>query len=293
LSTIRLAAPAKVNFGLRIVGVRPDGYHELESVFLPLDLADALEVAVEPGGGRVELALEAASADVPSGGDNLACCAARAFLEAAGLDHCVRIRLEKRIPSAAGLGGGSSDAAAVLRGLDALLPGALAPGGLSPLAEGLGADVPFFLDPRPALVTGIGEVREPLPGPIPGLVLVLVNPGAPLATAEVFAAWDALTRKRPASTLRPLLSGLRDAPADGQALGALLENDLEPVARRLCPAIGGLRSALLERGARAVGMSGSGATVYGVFGSEAEAREAAGRFEAPVWSRVARTQESR
>jgi len=295
LSALRLAAPAKVNFGLRVVGRRDDGYHELESVFLPLDLADELEIEVDSNGPRsVDLTLEGASDDVPAGGDNLATRAALGFLAAAGLDHRVRLRLRKNVPSAAGLGGGSSDAATVLRGLDSLLPGAVGPLLLHDLAVGLGADVPFFLDPRPALVTGIGERLEPLSGPCASLILVLANPGQPLSTGQVFAAFDALTpTRRPAPTLRPLLSSLRTAPADSRALCVLLENDLESVARRLCPAIGRLRSALLEWGARAVGMSGSGATVFGVFGSEAEARQAAGRFEAPVWSRVARTQESR
>lgn len=294
MSALRLAAPAKVNFGLRIVGRRDDGYHELESVFLPLDLADELEIEVDSSGPRgVELTLEGASDDVPAGGDNLATRAALGFLAAAGLDHRVRLRLRKHVPSGAGLGGGSSDAAAVLRGLASLLPGAVGPLLLQDLAVGLGADVPFFVDPRPALVTGIGEQLEPLSGPCPSLILVLANPGQPLSTGQVFAAFDALTERPPAPTLRPLLSGLREAPTDSRALSVLLENDLELVAQRLCPAIGRLRSALLEWGARAVGMSGSGATVFGVFGSEAEARQAAGRFEAPVWSRVARTQESR
>jgi len=294
LSALRLAAPAKVNFGLRVVGRREDGYHELESVFLPLDLADELEIELDSSGPRsVELTLEGASDDVPAGGDNLATRAALGFLAAASLDHRVRLRLRKNVPSGAGLGGGSSDAATVLRGLDSLLPGAVGPHLLQDLAVSLGADVPFFLDPRPALVTGIGERLEPLSGPCPSLILVLANPGQPLSTGQVFAAFDALTETRPAPTLRPLLSGLREAPGDSRALGVLLQNDLELVAQQLCPAIGRLRSALLEGGARAVGMSGSGATVFGVFGSEAEARQAAGRFEAPVWSRVARTQESR
>ena len=268
------AAPAKINFGLRLVGLRPDGYHEIESIFLPLDLADDLRLDLcrdtEP---RVTLAVEheagTPGADVPCGDRNLAARAARAFVESARLAAAVDIRLAKRIPAAAGLGGGSSDAGAVLRTLAAAFPDALGPGAVARLALRLGADVPFFLDPRPALVTGIGERVEPLPR-WPALALLLVNPGVPLPTAEVYRAADvlrpALTPPGAPSTLPALLEGVgRVAPDRPGVLASMLENDLEPAAVRLCPPVARLRERLRKLGALAVGMSGSGPTVFGVF----------------------------
>jgi len=298
-----------VNFGLRVLGRRPDGYHELESLFLPLDLADDVELSVEPAPRiRVELGLNGEPAGVPSGGDNLATRAAEGFLKAAGLQRSVSVRLEKRIPVAAGLGGGSSDAAAVLRGFDRKLEGALGPEALRALALSLGADVPFFLDARPALVRGVGERCEPLAAPWPGFVLVLANPGLPLSTAEVFRSYDATVAASGGGqspigqvggqspigqagglSLEERVRAARDDPA---ALPGLLENQLEEAALGLCPSIGPLRERLHEAGALAVGLSGSGATVFGVFAREADARAALQRFEAPCWARVARTAEA-
>ena len=277
-----------------MVGRRSDGYHELESLFLPLDLADEVALDVEKvAATRVVLELAGEAAGIPAGAENLVVRAGERFLEAAGLRRALRIRLAKRIPAAAGLGGGSSDAGAVLRGLAGLFPGVLDQAALLRLAVSLGADVPFFLDPRPMLVSGIGECCEPLPGRWPARVLVLANPGIRLSTAQVYQAFDALTPAGAAPRLRPLLEAVRGAPADGRALAALLGNDLEPAAVRLCPAIAKLREVLREAGALAVGMSGSGPTVFGVFGSEQEAASALGRLRAAVWARVARTRESR
>jgi len=283
-----------VNFGLRVVGRRPDGYHELESLFLPLDLADELLLDVEEASAtRVVLELAGDAAGVPAGAENLAVRAGERFLEAAGLRRALRIRLAKRIPVAAGLGGGSSDAAAVLRGLAGLLPGAMDPAALVRVALGLGADVPFFLDPRPALVSGIGERCEPLRGPWPARVLVLAKPGGQLSTARVYRSFDSAARPAALPGLRPLVEAVRSAPTDRSALVALLENDLEPAALSLCPAIAPLRERLREAGALALGMSGSGPTVFGVFEGEPEAASALARLQAPVWARVARTRESR
>lgn len=200
--------------------------------------------------------------------------AALGFLEEAGLARAVRLRLRKAIPAAAGLGGGSSDAGAVLRALAARFPEALPPPALARLAVRLGADVPFFLDPRPARVGGIGERIAPLARFAP-LACLLVNPGVPLSTAAVFAAWDA----RPAPA----------PPAVEPALGLDLANDLEPAAERLCPAIAPLRQRLRELGARAALLSGSGPTLVGIFGDAGEAARALSRaaFAPPIWALVA------
>ena len=276
-----LRAPAKINLGLRLLGIRDDGYHLLESIFAPIELWDELEIAVEPGPARIELEVDlpprstmpAPLAAVASGSDNLVVRAAEAFCKATGLEAVVRIRLRKRIPVGAGLGGGSSDAAAVLLGLADRMadpPGADA---LSGIALGLGADVPFFLSPGPARVRGIGELIEPLPG-LPPLDLVLANPGISLATAEVYRTADelrpTLTEPRAGSTMRAI-SRLSGEAGDLLAGGNLLVNDLEPAARRLCPPIARVFDLLHAAGALGVGLSGSGATVFGVFASRGQA----------------------
>ncbi len=272
-----MLAPAKLNLGLRVTGRRDDGYHTLESVFVPLELGDRLEVSLGAGRG-VSLELAGEAAGVPAGEANLAWRAARSFAEAAGLAASVHVRLEKLLPPAAGLGGGSSDAGAVLRALAKLRPGALAPDALAELALALGADVPFFLDPRPAIVTGIGERIEPLAG-LRQLDLLLARPEGGLSTAAVYAAWDAdpisLTPAGARYSLSRLSASLgENGRLDADALARLVANDLEPSATRSCPDIARLREAMGEVGARVVGMSGSGPTVYGIFESGADARRA-------------------
>jgi len=272
---MRVLAPAKLNLGLRVLGRRSDGYHELASVFVPLDLADELELEIAPAAGaEVTLTLAGACDGVPGGASNLAQRAAAEFLGEAGLAAAVRMTLTKRIPAAAGLGGGSSDAGAVLRALAQRQPRALDPRALARLALRLGADVPYFLDPRPARVGGIGERSEALAS-LPSLAFLLANPGLPLATARVFEAFDA--RPRPARR------------AFHPSLGLDLANDLEPAAERLCPAIVPLRERLHELGAEAVALSGSGPTLFGLFPDAEAAAEALARaaFPAPVWARVA------
>jgi 4-diphosphocytidyl-2-C-methyl-D-erythritol kinase len=282
-SSVALFAPGKVNFGLRVLGRRADGYHLLESLFLPIDLGDDVRLALrdEPG---VALCLGGDCAGVPADASNLAVRAAEAFLGAAGCAGGVAIELEKRVPSPGGLGGGSSDAAAVLRGLAALLPGRVPPERLRALALGLGADVPFFLDPRPALVGGIGEQIEPVPG-LPSFTLLLAHPGVPLSTHAVYAQYDAsaasctppgasLTPPGPGPSIRGLLA-LRERAL---ALQRLVVNDLEPPATRLCPVVAELRKEIEATGASAVSLSGSGPTLFGVFANEGAADEARRRI---------------
>ncbi|HVN38140.1 MAG TPA: 4-(cytidine 5'-diphospho)-2-C-methyl-D-erythritol kinase, partial [Myxococcota bacterium] len=180
---------------------------------------------------------------------------------------------------------------AVLRALSGFAPDALDPDRLAKLALRLGADVPFFLDPRAALVRGIGERIEPVRG-LPELPLVLANPGEPLATREVFRVYDVLypDDRRAASGAPPDFARL---PGDPGAWSAWLHNDLETAALRLCPAIGRLRAELAARGARAVGLSGSGPTLYGIFESHATAiAAAASPLRSPAWLRVATARES-
>ncbi len=290
-----IRAPAKLNLGLRVVGKRADGYHLLESVFVPLDLADDVALRLEPARtARVQLTIEGGPPNLEADDRNLAARAAQAFLGEADLAVDVRVTLRKRIPVGAGLGGGSSDAGAVLRGLKAAYPGAVSPDRLPALALSLGADVPYFLDPRPASVRGIGEVIEPIDG-FPALPVIVATPRPPLATAAVFRAWDrhprvpeaadsaALTRGNAGRSMLPPI-GLPDAApiGDPTRIGIwwqrLLANDLEAVAADLQPDVARLRTEIERSGAVAVGMSGSGPTVFGVFGDAEETRAAAARI---------------
>jgi 4-diphosphocytidyl-2-C-methyl-D-erythritol kinase len=206
----------------------------------------------------VTLAVEGGGPDVPADARNLAWRAADAFLARAATARGVEIRLVKRIPSGAGLGGGSSDAGAVLRGLAALLPGAVSDGALRELALGLGADVPFFLDPRPAEVSGIGE-RIAFAKDVPAFPILVVHPGVALPTADVYRGYAQ--------------AGGEPALPSGDWMNRVL-NDLAPAARGLCPRIAELERELATVGALAAAMSGSGSAVYGVF-ADAERRDEA------------------
>lgn len=292
------SAPAKVNLGLRVVGRRPDGYHLLESRFAPLDLADRLRIEISPApAAEVRIEVTGHAVGVPAGADNLVVRAARAYLKTAGLGALVEIELEKLVPVGAGLGGGSSDAATVLLALSEHFANAIARPDLAALALSLGADVPFFLDPRPAWVTGVGEEIEPFDMPLPPLDLVLATPSPGLPTAEVFRAWDATLTPSGASRRMPPLRGspgrnlIAALEDEGPLLVELLTNDLEPVATQLRPAIQRIRGELERLGARVVAMSGSGPTVFGLFRTSEQARAAAsmGRFDATDRVLVART----
>ncbi len=263
-----LRAPAKLNLGLRILGRRDDGYHEIETVFLPLRLYDELELCwSETPGIQLDLSGHAASG-LPTGPENLVTRAALATCAALGATEGLRIRLEKRIPIAAGLGGGSSDAAATIRGVEQLAGKRLADEERRSLALRLGADVSFFLDPRPALGEGVGERLRPLPD-VPEMWWLLLALPFPVSTAEAYRLAGAeLTPNRGGSSIAALLgaSGLNSSPP----------NDLEAVVARRHPEIGEARRELERVGAIATGMSGSGPTVYGRFPDREAAELAAG-----------------
>jgi 4-diphosphocytidyl-2-C-methyl-D-erythritol kinase len=187
VTVVRLEAPAKVNLRLRIMAREDSGYHQLETVFAALDFGDVVEVT--PAGAGVTLEVSGPSPCPPE--DNLAYRAALAYMEAAGIAQGARIHLEKRIPAAGGLGGGSSDAAAVLRALDWMYEGELGVVRLARLGSDLGADVPFFLSPSPvALAWGRGDRFLPLP-PLPEAYLLLCVPEVSVSTAAAFQAMTA------------------------------------------------------------------------------------------------------
>lgn len=268
----QVEAPAKINLSLRVRARRADGYHELDSLFVPLSLSDHLHVRCEPS-TSLEIHCRCPGRPELDGDANLAARAARRLLERCGVCARVEIAIEKRIWLAAGLGGGSSDAAAVLQVLAGAL-GEAAPHReqLAALALELGADVPFFLDPRPTRAQGIGELLTPLEG-LPPLQLVLANPAMPVSTAEVYRGLGLM----PGEQRKPPDQPTRVAQ-DLSAIAALMVNDLEPVARRLCPRVEDLERELCRAGALAASMSGSGPTVFGVFPDEATAARAAERL---------------
>ena len=182
---IRVEAPAKLNLYLHVTGRRADGYHELDSLVTFTALADTLEIAPADA---LSLGVSGPFAGALEAGDNLAARAAAALAERLGRPASVRIALHKRVPVAAGLGGGSADAAAVLRGLAGLWRlGAEHTGDVREIALGLGADVPVCLDSRAAYMAGIGEVLS-TPPPLPPCGVLLVNPGVPVPTGPIFAA---------------------------------------------------------------------------------------------------------
>lgn len=263
---LRVLAPAKVNLYLRVLGRRQDGYHELITLMQPVDLCDELVISREGQGLRF-------TCDDPSlQRDNLVERAARAWFQAAALRPRVHLHLVKRVPVGAGLGGGSSDAAATLLGLNALYDGLLSPQRLYELACGLGSDVPFFLGGVTALCRGRGEVVEPWPE-FPLLDYVLVNPGFRVSTAWVYDQLDLPWTKLPeVNRIYRLQSQCGPLPA------GLLANDLAEVTKRAHPEVGELEGALAACGALGSLMSGSGPTVFGVFADQESARRAARRL---------------
>jgi 4-diphosphocytidyl-2-C-methyl-D-erythritol kinase len=265
-SLLRLRAAAKVNLVLEVVGKRPDGYHELRSLFAAVSLYDELALERLPAGAGIEVVSEG-SVHVPSGDGNLCHKAARFFFAETGHPAGVRIRVSKSIPVGAGMGGGSSDAAATLLGLSRLFESPLTPAMKARSGFAVGADVPFFLaESGAAWIGGIGE--EVRPAPLPErLWLVMVHPGVFLSTGEVFAQWRRGLTKTPAvPTISQL--GFRE-------IAAGLRNDLETAARALEPSIGAALDALRAAGCEAASMTGSGSAVFGLFPDEDHARRAA------------------
>ncbi|WP_062561286.1 4-(cytidine 5'-diphospho)-2-C-methyl-D-erythritol kinase [Paracoccus aminovorans] len=245
----RERAPAKLNLTLHVTGRRADGYHLLDSLVVFLDVGDV--VTVTPGPLSLELTGPFA-AGLAAEPDNLCLRAARL----AGRE--ARITLEKNLPVASGIGGGSADAAAVLRALDARPEG----------AETLGADVPVCLAGRPTRMRGLGEILDPLPA-LPELHLLLVNPGRGLSTPQVFKA---LENRDNAAMPEPLPA----FPDAATLIGFLrtCRNDLEAPAIRFMPQIAACLAAIRAQGAELQRMSGSGATCFGLFASRAKAEAA-------------------
>lgn len=286
---LSLPAPAKINLYLRIAGRRPDGYHDIETLFQRVELADRIEAELTDGSG---FGLECHG--LPDGThlpveDNLMTRAWRALrvVVSAVPDALpgARMRLFKQIPLGGGLGGGSSDAAATLKALEELWDIKVVPGELHRVAAGLGADVPFFLEPSPAAIgRGIGERLDAYRHPCRfWTVLALPEFGVP--TAEVYRRYDPAS-PLPDQPLAPLLEAL--SRQDLAAVLAALWNGMEPLAFALRPELGALRATLERSAGQPVRMSGSGSTLFTLTETEEKAREIAQRWRPTVRCEVTR-----
>lgn len=270
-----LRAPAKVNLDLRVRGIRPDGYHEIETLLVRLRLADRIELRPGPEGLRLRTAGPDAGLveGLPTGEENLCCRAARVFFRALGREPAVTIRLEKNIPMAAGLGGGSSDAAAVLLGLNRWHGAPFERAPIVEMAAELGSDVPFFALDRPAAVArGRGERLESVVPP-PSRPVLIVVPDFGVSAAEAYRWWDAGPPGDPGETPRRVGTG---DPPSWREIAEAARNDLAPGVERRHPMLARVRARLAETGATPTLLCGSGSCVAGMFGSEAQ-REAAHR----------------
>ena len=261
MSSLKLLSPAKVNLFLRILGKRPDGYHELQSLVQPVSLFDEISLSVEPGEG---ISLSPSGREMPSGRDNLAVAACNLYLEAAEVREKVSIGIKKNIPLGAGLGGGSSNAAAVLVGLNKVLR-KFTDGELLRMAASLGADVPFFIRSTSSFVEGVGERVEVL-SDFPLFHYVILFPRKNLSTREVYGRWKSPEHSpekvKSASLVKQFRRG--DFP---------VENGLSEAVFGIFPDILSLREIFRSLGARSVLVSGSGSSVFSVFRKQGEAEE--------------------
>lgn len=251
-----IKAPAKLNIRLKITGIRPDGYHELVSIMVPIDLCDLLDVSTKPSGG---IDLYCSGFHVPADDTNLVYRAAQSFLMRTGIRLGIRINLIKNVPVSAGMGGGSSDAAAALLFLNKMCSIPLSEEELQDIAGQLGADVPFFLYRRPAIARGIGEVLEPLDG-WPDFWYVTVTPPVHVSTAWVYRNFSLKTLTK--GEYEYICNLLKK---DCLPISNILENDLESVTSTNFPVIDTIKKHLLDEGAQGALMTGSGPTVFGVF----------------------------
>jgi 4-diphosphocytidyl-2-C-methyl-D-erythritol kinase len=283
-----MQCPAKINLFLEITGQRADGYHRLATLFAKINLYDVLELETARSGVALEVVSDA-DASLSAGPDNLVWRAAEAFLKAFRVDGGVRLRLTKRIPMGAGLGGGSSDAAGTLAGMIKLFEiklDAKKRSGLHRIAASLGADVPFFLHPAPfCLGTGIGDRLKPIKVLKSLPYMVLVYPGLHVSTVQAYKALAqparpvVLTRL---SHLDKLIRSLeRGRPVEEWE--GLLFNRLEEARLPVLAQVEQARKVLLQLGLRGARMSGSGSSVFAFAGSHAEAEAACKRLEGYPW----------
>ncbi len=266
---IRLA-PAKINLSLHVVRKRPDGYHDLASVMQQISIYDELIFSPCPEG----ISLSCPGTDLPTNHDNLIYRAAQALFSYTGYSGGVEIILKKNIPSAAGLGGGSSDAATTLLALNDLCSLNVSQAQLRKIGATLGADVPFFIFGPSAFAEGIGDELQVISN-MPKLHLVLINPAFELSTKDVYAGLNLTLTKKKNSYSIPRFYALRDVIRE-------LHNDLESVSLQLHPELNAFKKMLLNEGALGALMSGSGPTLFGIYADELSAQKARDAIEENV-----------
>jgi 4-diphosphocytidyl-2-C-methyl-D-erythritol kinase len=285
--TLEKKSSAKVNLLLNILGKRPDGFHELETVMQPVNVLDELALTSVTSG----IQLTCSDPTLPVDSTNLVYRAATAFFRRTGIKDGVRIHLEKRIPLAAGLGGGSGNAAATLLGLNELFSQPLSGEQLQETAAALGSDVPFFLQPSPALATGRGERIQPL-APFPafqGAAFLLIHPGFGISTAWAYQALGRFPSALNGGSGRAekLVSRLQQSSLP--AAGAEFYNSLEAPALEKYPVLALYQEFLRANGAAATLMSGSGSTTFALIQGPAAAEDLSERFKSrfgKVWTAV-------
>jgi 4-diphosphocytidyl-2-C-methyl-D-erythritol kinase len=270
MNKITLSAPAKINLCLSVLGKRPDGYHDVEMLMQMVGLYDEVTVAIAEQG----ISVICDDSAVPTGEKNIAWKAAQELLRAAGSRSGLDIEIKKNIPVAAGLGGGSSNAAAVMAAANRLLNAGLDRQQLAEIGALIGMDVPFFFYGPTALAQGRGEILSPLP-PIPQCWVLLINPGFETSTAWVYNNLNlGLTKKVDCNKIARLKV---------RKIAQGLHNDLEAVTTVAHPVIGRIKAALSAHGALGVSMSGSGPTVFGIFETERACRTAAEGLSREGW----------
>jgi 4-diphosphocytidyl-2C-methyl-D-erythritol kinase len=274
---VTIAAPCKVNLTLDVFPPRPDGFHDLESVVATFSPADVLTIEAVPAlpDGESGVRLSCSDPALPTGDGNLAYRAATSFLAAfpAAAPAALRIALEKHLPFEAGLGGGSSDAAAVLRGLRALTDVPSSDAELLVVAASLGSDVSLFLYDGPVRMWGRGERVEPLDAPLPPLYGVLVKPAVGVPTGPAYRLLDALPDRKPGRATERLLDVLRSDAPTPEAIGAALGNDFEAAVLPAFPEVAEAHVAVAEAGAVRALLCGSGSCIFGLARDGDHARE--------------------
>ncbi len=255
MDTLTLAAPAKINYLLDVIGKRPDGYHDLRMIMQRVNLCDEITLTLT---NTPDINVTCNSKGAPDGPENIAWKAARTMLDRAESGSGVNIEIIKNIPVAAGLGGGSSDAASVLMGMNELLQLGLTDQKLMEIGCKLGADVPFFIFKKTALAEGVGEKLTTLPE-MPKCWILLVNPGVSVSTAWVYRSLQLTSRGK--------LNKLPEFFESIEHVVSILSNDLESVTIPAFPVIADIKTRLMNLGAVGSMMSGSGQTVFGVFNS--------------------------
>lgn len=266
----RVLSPAKINLFLKVLRKRDDGYHDIVSVMQPISLYDEILIEMENGSGII---VSCDNANVPCDRTNLAYRAAVEFFRTTGINRRLSITIKKNIPVAAGLGGGSSNAAAVLRALNEITSQNISTDNLIEIGAGIGSDVPFFIVGKSCIARGRGESLEPIE--LPKLWYILINPGFPVSTQWAYQNLN-LTKSNEDINIALLKVSLEDHVVGIRQWQGLLANDLEEVTIGKHPEIKEIKDAMSAVGATGALMSGSGPTVFGIFPDKDKTEEAFG-----------------